>query len=265
MANYHDNEHLADLLRDEARAFVYPPTPDLAARGLPAPVAPGPLLRRYARLALAAALLLVALLAVPEVRGAALRLLQVGVVRVRVEPAPPPTALPLAHTVVPPASTPAPQTSTGDLGLAGETTLAEASRRVSFPVRLPTIPADLGPPDYVFLQDLDGAALVLVWLDPASPERPLLSLHTLSSEAFALKMIYGEETERLAETEVSGEAALWVRGPHLLQVGRGGNVDLAPVRIVSGNTLIWTADGLTYRLECDLPLEEALRVAESLR
>jgi hypothetical protein len=34
---------------------------------------------------------------------------------------------------------------------------------------------------------------------------------------------------------------------------------------VNGNTLIWEDGGTTYRLETDAPLDEALRIAESLR
>ncbi len=246
-----DRDNLAELLRAEARSFPYPPTPDLAARlgRHAARRAPAARLRRLAPIALVAALALATLLAVPEVRAAALRLLQVGAVRVRVEPAPPPAL---------PAPTP-------NLGLSGATSLDEAARRVPFPIRLPAYPEGLGPPDQVFLQDLGGAAIVLVWLDPAEPGRPLLSLHTLGTGVLAQKIISGSELERIAEVEVGGATALWVRGAHLLQVGRAGEVELAPVRIVEGNTLIWAADGLTYRLESELPLDEALRVAESLR
>ena len=70
----------------------------------------------------------------------------------------------------------------------------------------------------------------------------------------------------MEETTVDGERALWVRGPHLLQFReKNGNVDYDTRRLVNGNVLIWQEDTLTYRLETDLPLEEAVRVAESLR
>lgn len=252
-----DSDGLADRLRAEGRAFAYPPTPDLVAalrRHRPPRPARGRLLLR---LALAAALLIAALLAVPEVRAAALRLLQLGAVRVRVEPGLPPAEL--APTA---AATPAP---TPDLGLLGAIPVDEAADHVAFPVRLPAYPPDLGPPDLAFLQDLDGAALVLVWLDPADPQRPLLSLHALSSGAFVQKTIFGPETELLAETEVNGESALWVRGPHFLESGRSPDGGFELRRIVPGDTLIWEAGDLTYRLETTMPLEEAVLVAESLR
>lgn len=247
-----DTEQLERMLRAAARDLPYPPTPDLAAAGLPRrrpATSSGRMLRAAA---LIAALLLAVLLAVPEARAAALRLIQLGVVRVRVEP-PPASPLP----------TPAPPAALN--GLSGATTLAAASDQVGFPIRLPAYPADLGPPDHVFLQDLDGAALILIWLDPDDPSRIRIGLHALSSNVFVEKTVASAETERLAETTVGGTRALWVRGPHLLEVAGAGRDDLALRRLVPGNTLIWQRDGLTYRLESELDLEEAIRVAESLR
>lgn len=277
-----DTDELAALLKAEAATFDYPQTPDLAAavsKRLLASSRPGTGRRRIARGALVALLLLAALLVVPEVRGAAIRLLQIGAVRVRLVPAPsaPPTAVPQAtrsasppplpgQSPPPAAGQPRPPTPSPGLALAlrGPTTLAEAAGRVAFPIHLPAYPEALGGPDLVYLQDLDGDALILIWLDPAAPERPLLSLHILTSAVFVQKTVLGDETERLAETRVRGSPALWVRGPHLLQVGRQGRGELEQVRIVDGNTLIWTDAELTYRLETRLPLEEALRIAESL-
>jgi hypothetical protein len=252
---------LADRLRAEARSFAYPPTPNLAAtlRRL-APPRPARRGRLLLRLALVAALLLAALLAVPEVRAAALRLLQLGAVRVLVEPGPAPAELAPTPPAAPAAAQPTP-----DLGLLGAIPVAEAADHVAFPVRLPAHPPELGPPDLAYLQDLDGEALVLVWLDPADPQRPLLSLHALSSDAFVQKTLYGPETALLAETAVNGAPALWVRGPHFLETGRSADLGFELRRIVPGDTLIWTVGHLTYRLETTLPMEEAVLVAESLR
>ena len=52
------------------------------------------------------------------------------------------------------------------LDLKGKTSLPAARARVDFPIRLPTYPPDLGSPDGVFLQDINGAVVVLVWLTP---------------------------------------------------------------------------------------------------
>jgi hypothetical protein len=34
--------------------------------------------------------------------------------------------------------------------------------------------------------------------------------------------------------------------------------------LIDGHVLIWAEDNLSYRLESDLPLEEAIRIAESI-
>jgi hypothetical protein len=249
-----DTDGLVARLRAEASAFPYPPTPDLAARTRVPTRSQARGRQRLLRIAMVAALVLAALLAVPEVRAAALRIIQIGAVRVRIQPGPAPTAL-----------APATPQPTPDLGLVGAIPVEEAATRVSFPVRLPAYPPELGAPDLAFLQDLDGDALVFVWLDPANPSQPLMSLHALTSGALVQKTLFGPETELLDEAEVNGARALWVRGPHFLEGGRGADGGFELRRIVPGNTLIWTAGELTYRLETAMPLEEALRVAESLR
>lgn len=246
-------DKLVERIRTAAAEFPYPPTPDIAAtlrRRAPAR-RPGRLLTR---LALAVALLIGLLLFVPEVRAAAARLLQIGVVRLRILP-PPPTALPSLPT-------PAPV----DLGLTGEIPVDEAAERFNYPLLLPAYPADLGPPDRAFLQTMVGETLVLVWLDPADPSRARLSLHMLSEKIIAEKTLYNtEQTTILSETRVGGSPAFWVHGPHLLEVFRPDGSNLELHNVVAGNTLIWTQGELTYRLECELPLEEAIRIAESLR
>jgi hypothetical protein len=146
------------------------------------------------------------------------------------------------------------------MDLAGETTLAEAQEQIDFPIRLPTYPADLGSPDRVFFQNIGGPAVVLVWLDPNKPSRVALSLHQLGPGTFADKGNPGS----VQETTVNGRQALWTEGPYILQFRRGNRVDYDMRRLVTGRVLIWVEGEVTYRLETDLPLEEAVRVAESL-
>src|SRR5262249_17231346 len=114
----------------------------------------------------AALLLLAALLFVPPVQATVQAVIQIGVDHIfRTPPARPPTS-----------RRPTPPRPASVLDLAGETTLAQAQTQVKFPIRLPAYPSDLGPPQRVFLQDLDGAAVVLVWLDPQHPGAVRMSL-----------------------------------------------------------------------------------------
>jgi hypothetical protein len=65
----------------------------------------------------------------------------------------------------------------------------------------------------------------------------------------------------IQETQVNGHYAVWAEGPYLVQL-TNGDIDFR--RTVAGNTLIWEEQGITYRLESNVALEEALKIAESL-
>lgn len=257
------NEAWEARLRDAARAFSYPPTPDIAGAvraqltGEAGQKTGHQINRRLVWAALIVLLLLGGLLAVPQVRAALVEYLQIGTIRIfLVEPTFTPTPLPSTATPQP-TSTPIASL----LDLAGETTLAEAEQQVDFPIRLPTYPADLGQPDAVFLQELDGPVVVLIWLDDAQPGRIRLSLHELGPGTFGEKGDPG----RIEETQVNGRRAIWAEGPYILQFRRGNQIDYDLRRLVEGRVLIWTEGEITYRLESDLSMIEAVRVAESLR
>jgi hypothetical protein len=63
---------------------------------------------------------------------------------------------------------------------------------------------------------------------------------------------------------VAGREAAWTQGPYVLAYQHPLGEELDMRRLVEGNVLIWFENGLTYRLESDLSLEETVRVAESL-
>ncbi|HEX8682911.1 MAG TPA: hypothetical protein VF707_11390, partial [Ardenticatenaceae bacterium] len=243
----HPSPTFAATLEAQVRAAT--PRPTIRRRVSPA---------RWLGWAALLLLMLAGLLAVPQVRAGLLEVLRIGAVRILlVEPTPTVSSSGQA----PVTATPVPRTAA--LGLVGETTLDEAQREAGFPVRLPTYPADLGPPDQVFLQDLDGAVVVLVWLDPTDPREVRLSLHQLANTTFAEK----GEPESIERTTVHGRPAIWSEGPYVLQFRRADGTYMGLQRLVTGNVLIWQEEdgGVTYRLETDLPLDEARRIAESLR
>jgi len=261
-------EQLEARLQLAAGAFSYPPTPDVAgavrrrleARGT-RPV------RQPQRLAWAIAvalLILGGLMAVPEVRAGLLEFLQLGAVRIRlIEATPTVTSTPVpTRTGTPPPATATPIPSPTPLGsllnLAGQTTLADARARVEFPIRLPTYPTDLGPPDAVYVQDFGAPLVVLVWLNPDDPDQVQLSLHEFGPDSFAAEK---SQPEVIETTTVNGEPALWTEGPYMLLLRNGDHVIW---RLIEGHVLIWLGGEVTYRLETDLQLEEAVRIAESL-
>jgi hypothetical protein len=264
------SEQWEEWTRQKASALPYPPTPDVAeqVRRRLASERNRPVQRHlrptWALVVILA--ILVGLLAVPPVRAAILEFLQIGAVRIwLVEPTPAlpltppqPITTPEAQPRSTPMPTPTPFTSLFDL--AGQTTLEEAEKQTGFAIRLPTYPPNLGLPDAVFYQELGGPVVVLLWLDPEQPEQALYSLHILDEGAIVEK---GAPTVVMTTT-VHDQPAAWTQGPYMLayRVGGGQNWDFR--RIVSDRVLVWFEDGLTYRLESNLPLEEARRMAESL-
>lgn len=272
--NTQPNPNLEERLQEVARRFQYPPTPDVS----------GAVMKRFesgirsrARLRSAwvggislLVLMLAVLFAVPGVRAEIIRFFQVGVVRIF----PPVSTLTAEPSMpgMPPIDTPGTDTSSSVtlipgtteslytitvLGLAGETSLEDAQASLPFSIRLPEYPADLGAPDRVFLQE-EAGMVILVWTDRDNPDDVRLSLHEFGPEGFIVSKY---EPHVIQETQVNGNYAVWTRGPHMLQMTDG---EYEFRRLVEGNTLIWEKGGLTYRLETDLTLEEALEVAESL-
>ena len=256
--NDKDMTRLEARLRTAAATLQYPPTPNVAGavrRRLrkDAPVKrlhTGP---RLAWVAVALALAVFILLAVPEVRAGLIEFFQIGIVRI-FPVAPTATRLPAGAPVVTPRPTPTPIPSV--LDLYGETALADAQKQAPFPIKLPTYPADLGQPDQVFSQFLGGSVVVLVWFDESA--KVSLALHIIENDSFAIEKIQPRLVER---TIVNGRPAIWAEGPYMVQI-RNGDYDAR--RLIEGHVLIWSEGGVTYRLETDLPMDEAVKIAESL-
>jgi len=250
-------------LKQAASALPYPPTPDIAravTRRLAAGPRPATARARLAWAIVIAIVVVAGLLAVPQVRAGLVEFLRIGGVRIFLVPptatrAPPPSTGTPAPTATP---RPTPTFLPSLLDLGGETTLESAQTRLGFSISLPAYPADLGQPDHVFLQDFGGPMVILVWLDPQQPAQVRLALHLLTCKECVTKL----EPVTIQTTSVKGQPAVWAEGPYLMQL-RSGDYDAR--RLIRGHVLIWSDDSLTYRLETDQPLDEALKIAESLR
>jgi hypothetical protein len=266
-------------LRSLARGLEYPPTPNIAGsvmsrlHALPSSggrEGSGERRPRFIsrRLAWSLTLLLIlfaSLMLIPPARAAILELIQIGVVRIfRAEPTPlPPPNQEVPGTIVPLTVTPAPTTTSQPLipileNLAGEMTLEEAQKAVNYPIRLPSYPPGLGPPDRVFVQEAEGKRTVLVWIDPQKPDKVSMSLHLIPPGSWAIDKF---EPAQVQETTVNGQRAIWAVGPYPLRLR---NSDIQYMRLIEGRVLIWKDGNITYRLETDLSLDEAVKIAESL-
>lgn len=265
-----EQELFEERLISIAGGLEYPRTPDIAgsvtARVLPVT---RPRIRSRA-VAWSSTIILVlcsSLMLIPPARAAIIEFIQIGIVRifppdVDATPEMTPTPTPIAGAQMPLTATAAPQAS--DLlpildRIVGRMTLSNAQNRVNYSILLPTYPADLGQPDYVFVQNAGENMTILVWLDLQDPGEVRMSLHFIPEGSWAIDKM---EPQLIEETTVNGQRAVWTVGPYPLRMY---DAELEATRLITGHVLIWEEDDITYRLETDLSLEEAIKVAESLQ
>jgi hypothetical protein len=229
-------------LRALAVTVEFPPGPDLAAAvGERLRTRPSLARRRLRPLVVALgalALALVAALAVPPARSAILDLLGIGgatIERVETQPRAPVDA---------------------DLALGARVELADARRAVDFPVLVP--PASRV---HAYLdRSLASGKVSFVWREDG--RRLLLS--EFRGEVIVEKSV-GPRTS-VEHLRVRGVSGVWLTRARHTVIWRDarGNVR-EETRRLAGNVLLWTAGGVTYRLEGAADRAQALAVARSLR
>ena len=256
------NEELEQTLLEVRAGFSYPATPQLsksvrARIEQPAPAPRWSLFRRLPSRAplVALAALLIAVLAGtldPSVRSAVAHFFHVQGVVITREPSPLP-------------SLPSVRVSPGT-----RVTLQQAQKAVTFPV---LIPDSLGNPDGIYLdRQLAGNGVALVYLPRQGlPETRTTGVAVLVTE-FRASLVgadLGKDLDPktvIEEISVQGVPAYWIAGaPHtLVVIGPDGNARPDSLRLAA-NTLIWSRQGVTYRIESSLGKQETLRLAESMR
>lgn len=249
-----------------SKGLDYPSTPDISAdvmKKIRPATSPQRFISRRLTWSLTLILILfISLFAIPPVRAAILEFIQIGIVRIFPQSPEPTVETPI--TAIPEFIVPKTATSaSSDLipilsQIAGETTLANAQKLVDYEILLPAYPAELGTPDHVFVQDADGQMTILVWIDPQNAEKVIMSLHFIPAGSWAIDKGFPVD---IWETQVNGHRAIWGEGPYPLRLYNG---DLEFMRLITGHVLIWEEEDITYRLETDLPVEEAVKIAESL-
>lgn len=155
-----------------------------------------------------------------------------------------------------------------DLGLGTPVPLGDIGGLVDFPVRLPADPL-VGQPAGAWL--IDGR-VSHVWAAGANLpalEDPRLGLVLSQFRGSLDRGYFGKVLNpqtSLASVVVDGEAGWWLSGkPHeLVYVSPDGEPVFDSHRFV-GDALLWTRDGITYRLESGLGRDVTIRIAESLR
>jgi len=161
----------------------------------------------------------------------------------------------------------------GSLLLGERSTMDEVIRTVPFDVALPTDDA-ASEPDEIYLNQRSGV-IVVGLLYEASDELPeigstgvgmlVLEIDSANAGIFFVKktVVGGGEVEM---TSINGSTAYWIEDG-ILTVAPVEGLMLDPPGMDSrrsGNVLIWSDGDVTYRLETDLPINDAVRIAGSL-
>jgi len=147
--------------------------------------------------------------------------------------------------------------------------VAEASRLAGFPVREP---AALGAADEIYVELAPVRVTLVYRTREGLPVTALPGISALivefkgSLDAPILGKAIGPGTTLEAVPLSSGNAAYWLAGqPHqFFYRDSTGNIQPDTLRL-AGNTLLWDAGGITYRLEAQVSREEAVRIASSFR
>ena len=220
------SEEVEAQIRNLATAFKYPPTPDMARSAVRGRRLDWKLAMPVAVLVAAAALVF----AVPPVRAALVEAFGIGSVEIIL-------------------GEPTPTAERVEFNLPGETSL-ESAREASS-VLIP-LPPSLGSPDRVFVLSQVGNTVVLAWEDEG------IALYVIPPGPLIQKL----SPENLGQTLVNGRPAIWTSGDHFLELVEN---DPDQLDFVTDHVLIWTENDVTFRLETNLPLLDAILIAESLK
>ncbi len=154
------------------------------------------------------------------------------------------------------------------MGLGASVPLDQLDRVAGFHVLLPADP-DLGPPDAAW--SLDGR-VALAWgprpglVPTLEPGVSLLigEFRGKLDQGYFEKVL-GSNT-RVTPVTVRGVAGYWIDGdPHFFFYVDPSGRDVEDSHRAVGNTLVWTADGVTYRVESGVGMIETARIAQSFR
>jgi hypothetical protein len=221
-----------------SREFEFPETPQISEQ-IQQELRPKPsLILRPAALLVFLALLGL-LFAVPQIRAAVVEYIRLGA----------------GNFMLVPTLTPFPTLSVVPLQTGIEVSLEDAQAAVAFAV---DIPAELDSPSVVYLQQMELPMVVLVWYEPEGYETSRILLYIIDSRDSFFKFTPVDPEN----VSVDGHTGAWFEYPHLMEYFEDGSRPVS--RPVEGNVLVWTANNLTYRLEGELTLEEALVIAESM-
>jgi hypothetical protein len=167
---------------------------------------------------------------------------------------------------------PTPSTFGQGVALGEPVTLEQARRRAGFPVR---VPASLGRPDAVYLDEhpVYGSRVDMTYRPrPGLPTSGTTGVGLLVTELRAVATPVIEKAvgsaSRFERLTVGGDRAYFISGARhgfAYVPGATGQPQFEEQRLAGNTLLVERSDGVLVRLEGDVSLREAVRIASSLR
>lgn len=277
-------QDLEARLADLAGVLAFPPTPDLAGAvgarlraprpgTVPFRRSSGPIAGRWP---LRRSLLLAAALTLLVVAGAFAVRLGLDLLQIRFGPVPTLTPPPSQAAPSPgssPGSSPAASAALGSSLQLGQPVTLEEVLGISS-VRV-LVPESLGPPDQIYVGG-PGLRGQIAFVYAPRDGLPLSGL--LGGAGLLITQNRGEVDQGLARklldaglatvtyVDVDGAPGIWIGGkPHIFWYLAADGTVIEESRRYVGDTLAWEVDGVLYRIEGDIPLEQALEIARSMR
>jgi Domain of unknown function (DUF4367) len=153
---------------------------------------------------------------------------------------------------------PPPEPVGGDLSLGDPVSLAEAQQLVDFQL---LVPDELGAPDAVYFDEFVAEGMVsLVYGDADDIDVLVNQLAPRIDSGFFEKHLRFESATRV---EVQGVEGYWIPGDHVLTYHSDGVDGVEESRLAQA-ALIWEKDGVVYRIESDLSMNEVIGIANSM-
>ena len=260
------DSELDERLRDLAAHVAFPPTPALSRSVINAIQAhPSRNQRVHPRLAVAFILVLMivftAVAAVPAARHAVARWIDIPGIHLSWLDEDPPANIEAEIR----------------LGLGNRITIDETMSQADFPISLP---ADdrANEPDEIFYNSSPasgpsfppGVVSFVYYANSDLPAVPGTDVGLLitefegdTSSIWANKSLMIDDDPRTVR--VNGADGLWLPDTHLISIQPESAGDiLTPATRSTGSVLIWNRDGITYRIEGNLPYDAMLEIAESM-
>lgn len=157
------------------------------------------------------------------------------------------------------------------LGLGASVSIDDAVDSAGFTIKMPTIPTTTTPGEIFYNPSTPGGLVSFVYV--ASDDLPVVEGTDVGllitqfaadpDSVWASKALFaGREMDVV---RINGLEAMWFPDTHVISIQPEGAGEVtAPFTRSTGSVLLWNHDGVTYRIEGNIPRDEMIAIAESM-